>query len=196
VNALGFNYGEISIAVPSRSRLNRSVRSGKNDCHTQMNISESDFDSAIEKSPSKLWLAPVPSTVMSWFSEIGVSDALVGFFQRHSYTSWIQIGHVSFNSVSELVHENMDPQNHAVYKSRLLIIGSGLNGDPIVVNMESGKAGYLCHDELWESEEDPEIADVYCELPHSLGEFYLKAATSEDFPVDFYQALETISKSP
>jgi hypothetical protein len=161
-----------------------------------VNINEPDFDAAIKTSPSRCWLTPLPSTVRSWLYEIGVSDALVGFFERHSYVSWVQIGRVSFNSVSELVRENMDPQNRSVYKSRLLIVGSGLNGDPIVVNMESGKAGYLCHDELWESEEDPEIADVYCELPHSLGEFYLKAATSEDFPVDFYQALETISKSP
>jgi hypothetical protein len=96
-----------------------------------MNISEPDFDAAIEKSPSRCWLTPVPSTVMSWLYEIGVSDALVGFFERHSYVSWVQIGSVSFNSVSELVRENVDP-HHAVYKSRLLIIGSGLNGDPIV----------------------------------------------------------------
>lgn len=160
-----------------------------------MNISEPDFDAAIEKSPSRCWLVPVPSTVKSWLYEIGVSDALVSFFERHSYVSWVQIGSVSFNSVSELVRENVDPQNHAVYKSRLLIIGSGLNGDPIVVNTESGKAGYLCHDELWDSDENPEIASMHCELPYPLGEFYLRAATSEDFPVDYYEALETVSKS-
>ena len=104
-----------------------------------MNIGEPDFDAAIEKSPSRCWLVPVPSTVKSWLYEIGVSDALVSFFERHSYVSWVQIGSLSFNSVSELVRENVDPQNHAVYKSRLLIIGSGLNGDPIVVNIEAGK---------------------------------------------------------
>lgn len=160
-----------------------------------MNISESDFDSAIEKSPSNRWRVQVPNTVMSWLRDIGLNDDLVGFFQRHSYTSWIEIGQVSFNSVSELVEENMDPQNHAVYKSRLLIIGSGLNGDPIVVNIENGKTGYLCHDELWESEGNPDIASLHCELPYSLGEFYLAAVTSEDFPVDFDEAVETISKS-
>ncbi len=44
--------------------------------------------------------------------------------------------------------------------------------------------GYLCHDELWASDENPEIASMHCELPYSLGEFYLRAATSEDFPVE------------
>lgn len=154
-----------------------------------MNISEADFDAAIEKSPSSCWLTPVPSTVMSWLYEIGVSHALVGFFERHSYVDWVQIGKLSFNSVSELARENMDPQNHAVYESGLLIIGSGLNGDPIVVNIESGKTGYLCHDELWESDENPEIASMHCELRYSLGEFFLGAATSKDFPVDYYEAL-------
>ncbi len=160
-----------------------------------MNISEPDFDAAIETSPSRCWLVPVPSTVMSWLYEIGVSDALVSFFERHCYISWVQIGNLSFNSVRELVRENVDPQNHSVYKSRLLIIGSGLNGDPIVVNIDSGKAGFLCHDELWESDESPEIASILCELPYSLGEFYLRAATSEDFPRDYYEALETVAKS-
>lgn len=160
-----------------------------------MNIGERDFDAAIEKSPSRCWLAPVPSTVVSWLHEIGVSEALVSFFERHSYVSWVQIGRVSFNRVSELVRENMDPQNRAVYKSGLLIIGSGLNGDPIVVNIENGKAGYLCHDELWDSEENPELASMHCELPYSLGEFYLRAATSEDFPVDYDEALEAVEKS-
>jgi hypothetical protein len=159
-----------------------------------MNLSEPDFDSAMEKSPSRRWRVEVPGTVMSWLYEIGVSDPLIGFFQRHSYDSWVQVGKVSFNSVSELVRENTDPQNHEVYKSHLLIIGSGLNGDPIVVNTESGKAGYLCHDELWESEGSPDIASLHCELPLSLGEFYLGAATSEDFPVDFDEAMEMISK--
>lgn len=162
---------------------------------TAMKINESDFDSAIEQSPSNRWKVAVPDTVMSWLREIGVSDDLVGFFQRHSYTSWIEVGQVSFNSVSELVRENMDPQNHAVYKSGLLIIGSGLNGDPIVVNLSNGKVGYLCHDELWESETSPDIASLHCELPYSLGDFYLGAVISEDFPVDFDEALETISKS-
>lgn len=44
-----------------------------------MYIHESDFDSAIEKSPSNRWLAPLPNNVISRLSEIGVSDALVGF---------------------------------------------------------------------------------------------------------------------
>jgi hypothetical protein len=139
-------------------------------------------------STSRYHKVPLLDAVDSWLREKGVSPEVRELLEEHSYSSWLEIGRLSFNSANEVVEVNTDPQNHAVWSRGLLIVGSGLNGDPIVVSSESGRAGYLCHDELWESDTVPDLASIYCELPESLGQFYLSAATLDAYPVDFYEA--------
>ncbi|NRF94836.1 hypothetical protein HQN89_28505 [Paenibacillus frigoriresistens] len=68
----------------------------------------------------------------------------------------------------------------------LLIIGHGLNGDYIVLNLITNTIGYIFHDELWEND-DVKIKDIYIDMKYSIGEFYLRSL-DERFPVDGFQA--------
>ena len=67
-----------------------------------------------------------------------------------------------------------------------LIIGNGLNGDWLCVNIKSGKVGYAFHDDLLEGFDD--FDDIYIELPCYLDEFLDMAFTRDDYPFDGYMA--------
>ena len=152
---------------------------------------EPSFALAVAKAGCSARATPLRNNCEEWMRECGAPPSLISFFQKHSYSSWVQIGAVSFNSANEIVQINTEPQNHALYKAGLLIVGSGLNGDPIAINLKNGNVGFLCHDELWEHDGVVDFAALYRELPESIGSFYLAAANSEQHPVDFYQASES-----
>ena len=149
---------------------------------------EPSFALAVAKSSCSVRATPLLNSTVYWLREYGAPPELISFFEKHSYTSWLQIGEVTFNSSNEIELVNSEPNNHAPHKAGLLIVGSGLNGDPIALNLKTGNVGFLCHDELWEEESPVDVAAHFCELPQSVGTFYLAAASSKRHPVDFYQA--------
>lgn len=69
----------------------------------------------------------------------------------------------------------------------LFIIGYGLNGDPIVIDLNTKKIGYIFHDELWE-DEDVNPREIYISLECSIPQFYYNSVTIVDYPVDGYEA--------
>ena len=74
----------------------------------------------------------------------------------------------------------------------MLIIGSGANGDPIVLNTKTMNVGYVFHDILWEEENIDDLNKVYIDLKMSIGTFFYKSVTEEDFPIDAYEAEDYI----
>jgi len=65
----------------------------------------------------------------------------------------------------------------------LFVIGSGLNGDLLTINVKNLKVGYISHDDL-EEENYGSIEDIYIELPLSIDEFLEKAIATVDYPFD------------
>ncbi len=115
--------------------------------------------------------------------------------QRHAcYSSFVKFGHNTFNSPTELKWENEEDQNRKIYEKGLLIVGSGLNGDPIVINMKNGNMGFLCHDILWETEDEINLEEIYIELNETFGSFYYQSITNPNFPVDYYESCEYAQK--
>ena len=97
---------------------------------------------------------------------------------------------------SALTYLMTQKEIEAIYKDELcipciehgyLIIGSGLNGDLLCVNIENGKVGYAFHDDLWDNCYD-DFDDIYIELPCYLDEFLDIAFNNEDYPFDGYKA--------
>ena len=71
----------------------------------------------------------------------------------------------------------------------LLIIGFGLNGDLLTVNLKNSRVGYVFHDDI--SEENYEtIDDIYIELPMDLKQFIKMAVSGGDYPFDGHMAKE------
>lgn len=109
---------------------------------------------------------------LDFFKSIGLSIELIDFFKRFSFLQCIDFGGIYFSRVNDIRTENIEEENKGIYKKKLLIVGSGMNGDPIVLNFETMKLGYVFHDELWENEEIKDLDSIYIGLNLSIGEFY------------------------
>ncbi len=95
-----------------------------------------------------------------------------------------------FTSLLQFNKDNLDEQNITCINEELLIIGCGLNGDPVVVDLQTLTVGFVFHDELWE-DLSVKARSTHIDTGLSVGQFYFYAATQIDtFPVDGYAAEE------
>jgi len=155
-----------------------------------MKIDLEKFDEALSKLPDEPYKTVLYGENEKWLSEVGAPKELVDFFNKYSFSSFIKFNNVTFNSPNEIVRENIEEQNQKIYEKGLLIIGCGLNGDPIVINLNNGNIGFVSHDSLWEHEEGIDLKEIYKELNESLGSFFYKSMTLKEFPVDYYEACD------
>ncbi|WP_282049363.1 hypothetical protein [Maribacter aquivivus] len=135
----------------------------------------------------------VTDKTLDFFKSIGLSAELIDFLKEFSFMQGIDFDGIYFSRVNDIRSENLEEINKEIFKYNLLIVGSGMNGDPIVLNFKTMKMGYVFHDELWESETIEDFDAIYIDLGLSLGKFYYKKVTEENFPVDAYEAEEYIS---
>lgn len=134
-------------------------------------------------------------TTLEFFHTYSVSRELQVFFAANSFDRPLQIGHIYYNRTNDLARENLEEENRNCIQEGLLIIGSGLNGDPVVIDMETMTLGFIFHDELWE-DTSIKARDVHIDTRLSIGQFYWNAVSQkDDFPVDAYEAEEVYSKT-
>jgi hypothetical protein len=120
--------------------------------------------------------------VKEWLSNIGLDQNLIEEFSNCSHSGPIKVNKIYFNHFNEFFEENLEDQNKKCIENGYLIIGSGLNGDPIVLHLDTCKVGYVSHDDLWEDEES-DFKDMLAMTGLDVFEFYEKAYNDE-FPVD------------
>jgi hypothetical protein len=129
------------------------------------------------------------------------SAATVAFLKRHhvapktiqclkacSVSSLIRVGRLTLYPFSALPKENGRPNQHAL-RNGFLVIGSGLSGDPIAVELSNGKVAFLSHEILWGL--DPECTafeECVARSMLDIDTFWARALVEDDFPVDFYAA--------
>ena len=145
--------------------------------------------------PMQIERIKVTSKSIDFFEEIGLSSELIDFFKNFSFRYEFDFDGNYFNCVNKIRAENLKEINKEIYKQGLLIIGSGMNGDLIVLNTKTLSVGYLFHDQLWESEKIESLNEIYIDLNMSIGRFFYASATKEDFPIDAYSAEKFIKKS-
>ena len=155
-----------------------------------MVIDASDFAAAMARGDSNLRKVPFLGSVEAWLEEAQVPESLRALIAANSYSSFVEVGPVTFDCVNEVALRNQEPQNYSAYLSGLLIVGSGLNGDPVFVDLRSGETGFLRHDALWEAEVAPNVSELRHVVAQSIGRFYLGALVDESFPRDSYDAEE------
>jgi hypothetical protein len=119
---------------------------------------------------------------------IGLGEETVSFFREFSFEEPVEIGQYWFDQLNCL-KKNFDWEDDFKRAAavNLLLVGSGINGDLIVLDCEDSQAGILFHDYFWEKkEENPRkyLVKMGC----SLGEFYLNSASVPDYPIDAYEA--------
>lgn len=87
------------------------------------------------------------------------------------------------------IEEIQNCQETICSKNNLLVIGSGLNGDLLTINLKNCHIGYIFHDDLWEENYD-KIEDIYCELPFGIETFLHMAFEDDSYPIDGTMAEE------
>ena len=136
-------------------------------------------------------LALYPET-RGWLEQRGAPAELIELLRAFPFSSHAQFGGVSFSEVNRIPELNDWIENRRLKENGLLQIGDGLNGDPIVVNLQTGTVGFVSHDDLWEAT-SIDIDEIYCDLELQVGDFFLKAATDDGFPIDFFQARDWVN---
>ncbi len=148
-------------------------------------------DSRTESSPDRpLTTVAVEEEMQRFLTDWSVPSEFRSFLERHSYDHHVTMGHLTFDCVNSLAEENLDEGNAACVEAGLLIIGSGLNGDPIVLDLRAGTVGYVKNDDLFAEDDDRRpVREVFRDSGLDVGSFYLAAALYQDaFPVDGYEA--------
>ncbi|NDV97326.1 hypothetical protein D0T84_20840 [Dysgonomonas sp. 521] len=145
-----------------------------------------DYKSEVQK---------VTDKSIEFFENLKLPTELIEFLREFSFRGEIDFKGNSFHCVNRIRTENRNEINKEIYKSNLLIIGSGMNGDPIVLNTKTMTVGYVFHDQLWESETVEKLESMYIDLNLSIGDFFYKSVEDEDFPIDAYSAEEYLEKS-
>ena len=129
-------------------------------------------------------------STFQFFEQYAVPEELRELLIENSFDRPLQIGNVSFSVANSLKEENLDEINVNCLKERLLIIGSGLNGDPVVVDLDTLTTGFIFHDELWENDE-VNVREIHVDSGFKVGKFFYNASKEIDtFPADAYKAAE------
>ncbi len=91
------------------------------------------------------------------------------------------------------VNDLMDCQETECSDNNLLVIGSGLNGDLLTINLKNNHVGYVFHDDLWKDNYST-IEDIYRELPFEIEVFLQMVLETESYPIDGTMAEEMVSQ--
>ena len=89
--------------------------------------------------------------------------------------------------LADLELENSEEENRPCIEHGFLIVGSGLNGDPVAVELGTGGMAFLSHDLLWEREYE-DFEECVVRTPLGLDDFWVQAEGNADFPADSYDA--------
>lgn len=87
------------------------------------------------------------------------------------------------------IKDLVEHQHPACNKNNLLVIGNGLNGDLLTINLKNTHIGYVFHDDLCE-ENYLNIEDIYCELPFDIEVFLKMVLEGKTYPMDGTMAEE------
>jgi hypothetical protein len=123
------------------------------------------------------FFSALPISVMQYLKCMGITIALNKTLFGSAYTTLF--------SVDEIKEE----QHSVCTANNLLVIGCGLNGDLLTVNLSNSKVGYVFHDELWDETYEM-FEDIYVEMPFEIEEFIRKAIENKNYPIDATMAEE------
>lgn len=152
---------------------------------------------AIEKSlkiDNEIIKENLNSETIFFLEKFNINPLITNILLNFCYSKPIIIGNIYFNCVNNITEENLEDENINCIKSKLLIIGCGLNGDPIVIDLKTNEIGYVSHDELWEEEIIERKAYFNSNL--SLGSFYFNASIDSSFPVDSSELRDKLLRCP
>ncbi|WP_026565638.1 DUF1157 domain-containing protein [Bacillus sp. UNC41MFS5] len=107
------------------------------------------FRKALEKiDKHNLIKVDFSSSTNKFLKDYQIPEDVISFLKEFSFRENIKFKHVYFNNVNEMPENNLYEEHKRCIDNGLFIIGSGLNGDPIVIDLNTRNIGYVFHDEL------------------------------------------------
>jgi hypothetical protein len=143
----------------------------------------------LAKIPRKPYPEDVPSRCLAFLEERGIPMDLVSTLRECAYTGHIEIGPLSFARVAEPAEQNEEEANRPCLENGFLVVGSGLNGDLVALELASGKMAFISHDELWERDYE-RFDDCVVRTSLSFHDLWEAAASDRSFPRDCRDAEE------
>jgi hypothetical protein len=153
-----------------------------------------NFEIAISylKESKQLNYEPLSKKAMNFLNRYNVKPELIEFFKRYSFKQDIRFKNVNYYRVNEIENNNTWDENLSkCIESGLLVIGAGLNGDPIVIDLITNHIGFVFHDELWENE-NANVRDEFISMKCSVGEFFYNSLHTDNYPIDGYDVEQYI----
>ena len=144
----------------------------------------SDVLSALPVKPVKESLG---ERCASYLRDQGVPPHLIAMFDVCALGGPNRIGPLWLSPLADLELENSEEENRPCIEHGFLIVGSGLNGDPVAVELGTGGMAFLSHDLLWEREYE-DFEECVVRTPLGLDDFWVQAEGNADFPADSYDA--------
>lgn len=132
---------------------------------------------------------PLHPSCVAFLRANGVPEDVLSMLNSCAFAGSLRIGNLWLSRLPEADRENTETQNAPCLKNGFLIVGSGLNGDPIALELRTGKVAFISHDDLWEDDYDS-FQDLVVRTPLAFEEFYLEALSDSNFPCDSYDAAE------
>lgn len=146
------------------------------------------FRKALEKiDKHTLTKVELNTSTIKFFEDYQIPEDVISFLKEFSFRENLKFKHVYFNIVNEMPEENLYEEHKRCIDNGLFIIGYGINGDPVVIDLNTKKIGYIFHDELWE-DEDVNPREIHISLGCSVPQFYYNSVTIDDYPVDGNEA--------
>lgn len=131
---------------------------------------------------------PPSGDTLSFLKKHRVSPGIIQSLIPCSVSSFIPVGHLTLYPFSALPKENTGSNGPAL-RNGFLVIGSGLNGDPIAVELSNARVAFLAHEVLWGFDPDcTDFEDCVARSTLDIDTFWERALAWNDFPVDFYAA--------
>lgn len=130
-----------------------------------------DFRATDIEHSSFLMSLSLPDKVKNYLQCMGMT---IKYHETNYGSAW-----TTLYNINDLVEH----QHPACNKNDLLVIGNGLNGDLLTVNLKNSCIGYVFHDDLWE-ESYLSIEDIYCELPFDIESFLKMVLEGKTYPMD------------
>lgn len=106
---------------------------------------------------------------------------------EYPFASFVQLYACEFNGPESIKEETEEFKS---IPKDYIVIGSAGNGDPIAIPKNTWHTiGYIRHEEI---DYDENSLAKYCPVSKSIGEFYYNTWHKDNFPCDYYAALDYI----
>lgn len=134
--------------------------------------------------------ASTPSTSATRFlRKHKIPEGVVSELSEGCPAASIRIGPLTLYSLEDIAQSNEEKANRPCIKNGLLIIGHGINGDPLAIEMATAKVVFVSHDLLWEESYD-DLEECIVRSGLDLSDFWARASNDPTFPRDSYDARE------